>query len=342
MKRKYFIYVILAFAGIAATLSGLFLYSMYGPRLTPDPNTVLYIPSGATYSQVLDSLSSKIEIKDKKLFNWIAEKKAYSNRIKPGRYLLDRTYSYIGLIDMLRSGNQTAVNVTFSVVRSINDIAGKVGSKIEADSAEIVDFFSDPGNYDNDGFTESTIISVFIPDTYKLMWNTDAKEFYKRMLREYRNFWNEDRLAKAKEKGLNPLEVAILASIIDDEVAKPDEKPRIAGVYLNRLKNGMPLQACPTIRFAWNDFTITRVLFKHLKIESPYNTYKYNGLPPGPVRCPSVEGLEAVLNAEDHNFIFFAAKNDFSGYHNFSRTLAEHNRYAASYQKELNRRKIFK
>ena len=342
MKRRVLLYIFLIFAAIIAIASGIILYSMYGPRIQPENNTVLYIPSGASYGQVMDSLKSKIEIKNPELFNWISEKKAYTTRIKPGRYVLDRTYSYISLINMLRSGNQTAVNVTFSGVRSLNDIAGKAGPKIEADSADLMAFFSDPGNYQGDGFSPETIITVFIPNTYKFMWNTDAKEFYRRMLREYKNFWNDERLAKAEEKGLDPLKVAVLASIIDDEVAKPDEKPRIAGVYLNRLKRGMPLQACPTIRYAWNDYTITRVLFKHLRIESPYNTYKYKGLPPGPIRCPSMEGLDAVLNAEDHNYIFFAAKNDFSGYHNFSSNLREHNRYAASYQQELNRRKIFK
>ena len=162
------------------------------------------------------------------------------------------------------------------------------------------------------------------------------------MLKEYRLFWNDKRLSKAKEKGLDPVEVAILASIIDDEVAKNDEKPRIAGVYLNRLRIGIPLQACPTIKFALNDFTITRVLKKYLLVDSPYNTYKHNGFPPGPIGCASIEGMDAVLNAEKHDYIFFAAKADFSGYHNFSRTLSEHNRYASLYQKELDKRKIFK
>jgi UPF0755 protein len=162
------------------------------------------------------------------------------------------------------------------------------------------------------------------------------------MLKEYRLFWNDQRLAKAGDKGRDQNEGAILASIIDDEVAKPDEKSRIAGVYLNRLKRGIPLQACPTIKFALNDYTITRVLLKHLQTDSPYNTYKHRGFPPGPIGCPSIEGIDAVLNSEQHNYLYFAAKADFSGYHNFSRTLTEHNRYAALYQKELNKRKIFK
>ncbi len=203
-------------------------------------------------------------------------------------------------------------------------------------------FLSDEGNYLSDGFNRETVIALFIPNTYEIYRNTDARGLYTRMLREYRLFWNEKRLDKAREEGLDPIQVSILASIIDDEVAKPDEKPRIAGVYLNRLKQGIPLQACPTIKFALNDFTITRILYKYLQIDSPYNTYKHSGFPPGPIGCPSIEGIDAVLNAEKHDYLFFAAKADFSGYHNFSRTLAEHNHYAAIYQKELNKRRIFR
>ena len=193
--------------------------------------------------------------------------------------------------------------------------------RLETDSASLISFLSDDSNYKADGFKKENIISLFIPDTYEMYWNTDAGSLYARMLKEYNLFWNQQRLAKAREKGLTPAEVAILASIIDDEVVKADEKPRIAGVYLNRIRRGMPLQACPTIKFALNDFTITRVLNKHLEVDSPYNTYKHSGFPPGPIGCPSIQGLEAVLNAEKHDYIFFAAKADFSGYHNFSRTL---------------------
>jgi UPF0755 protein len=243
---------------------------------------------------------------------------------------------------MLRSGRQAPVRVTFNNIRSLNELAGRIGKQIEADSTEILSFLNDQNNYSSDGFSRETVISVFIPDTYEFFWNTTGEGFYRRMLREYRNFWNEDRLAKAKAKNLTPVEVSILASIIDDEVAKAEEKPRIAGVYLNRLKRGIPLQACPTIKFALNDFTITRVLSKHLLVDSPFNTYRHNGLPPGPISCPSVQGINAVLNAEDHDYLYFAAKSDFSGYHNFSSTLSQHNRYAAEYQRELNRRRIFR
>jgi UPF0755 protein len=246
------------------------------------------------------------------------------------------------LVNLLRSGRQTPVKVTFNNIRTLNELAGKLGRQIEADSSVIITYLTDSDNLQSAGFTKENVISVFIPDTYEFWWNTSAGSFFSRMLKEYRSFWNDERLAKAKENGLDPLQVAILASIIDDEVAKPDEKPRISGVYLNRLKRGMPLQACPTIKFALNDFSITRVLKKYLVVDSPYNTYMHTGFPPGPIGCPTIEGIEAVLNAEKHDYLFFAARADFSGYHNFSRTLAEHNHYAAIYQAELNKRKIFK
>jgi UPF0755 protein len=309
---------------------------------TGDKTAIVYIPTGSSYERVLDSLKLKVSVRSWKVFNWIAEKKRYPGHIRPGKYVVDKDMSYTNLINMLRSGRQTPVNITFKNFRSVYQLAGKIGGHIETDSAGIAAFLSDPENYKNDGFTRENVISVFIPNTYQFYWNTSPGGLYSRMLKEYRKFWNNERLGKARGENLTSIEVSILASIIDDEVVKAEEKPRIAGVYLNRLKRGIPLQACPTIKYALNDFTITRVLKKHLLINSPYNTYRHNGFPPGPIGCATVEGLDAVLNAEKHDYIYFAAKPDFSGYHNFSRTLAEHNRYAAEYQKELDKRKIFK
>jgi UPF0755 protein len=309
---------------------------------TEGKKIALYIPEGSTYQQAMDSINSHFLIRHPKTFKWIAGKKKYPQLVKPGRFIIENDMSYTALINMLRSGRQTPVNVTFNNIRTLNDLAGRIGRQIGADSAQIIEFLTTPDNYSKDGFTPENVISVFIPNTYQLFWNTTPGDLYNRMLKEYKIFWNDRRMAKAREINLDQIEVAILASIIDDEVAKPDEKPRIAGVYLNRLKRGIPLQACPTIKFALNDFTITRVLKKHLDIDSPYNTYKNNGFPPGPIGCPTIEGIDAVLNAEKHDYLYFAAKADFSGYHNFSRTLAEHNRYAAIYQRELNKRRIFK
>ena len=328
---------------IVATGLLLVFRMIYG--INPGPgkeNIEFYIPSGASLNQVIDTLVSKNLIQSRSVFRWIADRKKYSSHIKPGRYTVNENINYLSLINLLRSGNQTPVLVTFNNARTLNDIAGKIGGQIEVDSVAILTFLKDVNNYSSDGFSAEDVISVFIPNTYELYWSTSAKGLYERMLREYKSFWNTERLAEASGAGLNPLQVCILASIIDDEVVVAEEKPRIAGVYLNRIKRGIPLQACPTIKFALNDFTITRILDKYLLVDSPYNTYIHNGFPPGPIRCPSIEGIEAVLHAEKHDYIFFAAKADFSGSHNFSRTLAEHNRYAREYQAELDRRKIYK
>jgi len=343
MKSKR-IFFYLSFAGIVILFCMFLIYRiLYGINVrTGGTRVTIYIPERATYNEAIDTLDSNLQIKNLKILKWLAEKKDYPSLVKPGRYVINKDMSYVGLINLLRSGSQTPVNVTFNNIRTLNDLAGKIGKQILADSLQIINFLSDPGNYEKDGFTRDNVISVFIPNTYQFFWNTTADKFYLRMLKEYRKFWNGERLVRAKEKNLDPLEVAILASIIDDEVRKPEEKPKIAGVYLNRLKRGIPLQACPTIKFALNDFTITRVLKRYLEIESPYNTYKHYGFPPGPIGCPTIEGIDAVLNAEKHDYLFFAAKADFSGYHNFSRTLTEHNRYAADYQRELNKRKIFR
>jgi UPF0755 protein len=343
MSRKNILYFL--FGTSLIVMAGLILIykSIFGISIRAEkPAKVLIIQTGASYEQVVDSISAIHLVKNLRLFDWIAKRKSYPDLIKPGRYVIDRDFSYNDFLNMLRSGHQTPVRITFQNIRTLNQLAGKIGRQIEADSLQIMNFLSDETNYSDDGFKKETVIAVFIPNTYEIYRNTDARGLYNRMLKEYRNFWNEQRLDKAKQKGVSPIEAAILASIIDDEVVKPAEKPRIAGVYLNRLKRGIPLQACPTIKFALNDFTITRILYKYLEIDSPYNTYKHSGFPPGPIGCPSIEGIDAVLNAENHDYLYFAAKADFSGYHNFSRTLAEHNHYAAIYQKELDKRKIFK
>lgn len=342
MKSK----IIYIFSGIGIILLILVvtIYRfLFGISVYPgEKGSTLMIPSGSSYSQVLDTIESNLKVEKPELLDWFAKKKNYPVSIKPGKYVIKKSLGINELINVLRSGRQTPARITFNNIRTLNQIAGKFGKQLEADSVQIIDFFSDESNFSADGFKRDNIISLFIPDTYELYWNTDALGLYRRMLREYKLFWNKERLQKAGEKGLTPIEVGILASIIDDEVTKKDEKPRIAGVYLNRLRRGIPLQACPTIKFALNDFTITRVLKVHLETDSPYNTYKHKGFPPGPIGCPSIEGINAVLNAEKHDYLYFAAKADFSGYHNFSRTLAEHNRYAAEYQRELNKRKIYR
>lgn len=344
MTKRKVILVILLLGVPVIVLFALRIYGrVYSPSVFPvGGESVLYIPEGATYEQAMDTIVANLEVKNLRTLQWVAEKKKYPVLVKPGRYVVSGSLSANDLINMLRSGRQAPVMITFNNIRTLNELAGRIGGQIEADSAEITAFFSDPGNYRNDGFNPETVISVFIPDTYEFFWNTSARKLYTRMLREYRRFWDRDRIKKSEEIGLTPIEVSTLASIVDEEASRNDEKPRIAGVYLNRLRRGIPLQADPTIKFAMNNFNLNRILYRHLETDSPYNTYKYPGLPPGPIACPSISGLEAVLNAEKHDYLYFAARPDFSGYHNFARTLSEHNNNARRYQSELNRRRIYR
>lgn len=301
----------------------------------------IYLPSGSDFKALNDTLARADILLSRKSFILTSRLKSFGRSVRPGSYLIKPGMSNNHLVNMFRSGRQEPVNVTFNNIRTLGELAGKIGRQLEADSASLAAFFSDESNYRDDGFDSLTLISVFIPDTYQIYWSEDARGFYRRMLKEYRGYWNEERMALADEQALTPAKVSVLASIVDEEASRDDEKPKIAGVYINRLRAGMPLQADPTVKYAVNDFSLRRILNRHLEVDSPYNTYKYAGLPPGPIRCPSRSGLESVLRAEKHEYLFFVAKPDGSGYHHFSRTLAEHNRYAAAYRRELNRRRIY-
>ncbi len=302
----------------------------------------IYLPSGSDFSDMIDTLVDNEILRSRRSFVITAWLKSFGRSIKPGSYVIGTSMSNNSLVNMFRSGQQSPVQVTFNNIRTIDELAGRVGGQIEADSASLAAFLDDEENYLADGFDRANIISLFIPDSYQLYWSSDAAAFYQRMLREYHRFWSEERRGQAEAAGLTPAEVSVLASIVDEEAMKEDEKSRIAGVYLNRLRLGMLLQADPTLKFAVNDFTLRRVLNHHKATDSPYNTYRYGGLPPGPIRCPSRSGIDAVLNAEHHEYLFFVARFDGTGYHHFSRTLAEHNRYAAEYRRELNRRRIYR
>lgn len=332
-------YIILA-AGFTTTV--LLWVIVLRENVRAEEQVRIYVPTGSSFEDLTDTLRSAGVLKSERNFIITARLKSYGRNVKPGSYIIEPGMSNNTIVDLLRSGRQAPVNVTFNNIRTLEELAGKIGTQIEPDSAMLSAFLADENNYAVDGFDRRTVISIFIPDTYQLYWSVDATAFYRRMLKEYITFWNEERTATAKALNLTPVEVSVLASIVDEEASKADEKPRIAGVYINRLRQGIPLQADPTVKFAVNDFTLRRILTRHLDVDSPYNTYKVKGLPPGPIRCPSRSGLEAVLNAEKHEYIYFVARHDASGYHHFSRTLAEHNRYAAAYRRELNRRGIYR
>ena len=308
---------------------------------TPDgKEAVIYIPTGSTFDDVTAILSEADILVNLKSFTWVAKKKDYPDNIHPGRYVIGNGINNNRLVNMLRGGLQSPVNVTFNNLRDIDQLAGRIGKQLEADSTSISNLLHNQDYIGQLGFNDRTIPALFLPDTYEFYWNTDAEGFVNRMFQEYNKFWNEERRQQASSKGLSPIQVSTLASIVNKETNMSDEMPRVAGVYLNRLKNNWLLQADPTLIFAWNDYTLRRVLEYHKQIESPYNTYKYVGLPPGPICIPSIAAVKAVLNAEDHHYFYFCAKEDFSGYHNFAKTLAEHNRNAARYQQALNQRGI--
>ena len=310
---------------------------------TPDgKEAIIFIPTGSTYNDLQAILSEAKVLDNEQSFNWVAKQKELSTNIRPGRYVLKNGMSNNQLVNMLRGGLQTPVNVTFNNIRDVNQLAGRIAKQIEADSASISELFHNQEYIKEHGFNDYTIPALFLPDTYQFYWNTDAEGFAVRMLQEYSKFWTDDRKEQAKNLGLTPIQVSTLASIVNKETNMTDEMPRVAGVYLNRLKSNWLLQADPTLIFALNDYTIKRVLNVHKEVESPYNTYKYVGLPPGPICIPSVAAVKAVLNAEQHHYYYFCAKEDFSGYHNFAKTLAEHNRNAARYQQALNQRGIMK
>lgn len=342
IKNKYFLGVA-TLVVVTLFISGVNYYTrMYRSNVDIKKDKLLFIPTGSDFNTVLDSIKKNKIVVDYESFVKASNSLGYTQRVKPGCYRIKSGMSNRTLIRMLITATQKPVKVTFNNIRTPEQLAGKVASQIETDSLSIIRYFKSSDIAQGYGFNEYTFISMFIPNTYEFYWNTDAKAFFDRMKKEYTQFWNKERSDKAQAIGFKPEEVSTLASIVEEESNKKDERPVIAGVYLNRLKINMPLQADPTIKFALNDFALKRILTKHLEVKSPYNTYKNYGLPPGPICCPSLSSIDAVLNAANHKYLYFCAKDDFSGYHVFAKTLAEHNRNALAYQKVLNREKIYR
>lgn len=338
-KKKVFL-IILIILIIISVIGFIFGNKYYGyifrPNVVVDVNPAyIYIPNGSDYNDVLQILEKSGYVVDIESFKFVAEQKNYSSKILAGRYEICDGMSNNELINLLRSGKQSPVKLSFISVRGLDILAAKVSVFIEADSVQLSTVLNDPATAEQYGFNSQTFMSMFIPNTYEFYWNTSAKKFVERMAEEYNKFWNEDRVEKAELIGLSQVEVCILASIVEAETQKNDEKARVAGVYINRLNKGMLLQADPTVVFAVGDFTIQRVLTRHLMIDSPYNTYMYQGLPPGPINIPSVSSIDAVLNYEKHNYLFFCAKDDFSGYHVFAVTNAQHEANASKYHQAL-------
>lgn len=341
MKRTIF-----GILGILVLLSVFVFSKMYkaimNPNVQTSDNYSLYINSGDDFETIKNKLYSDSIIIDTKSFEWLAKKLDYPQYIKSGHYIIRNNMNNNQLLNMLRSGSQTPVKFTFNNIRTLEQLASRIDEQLEIDSVDVINSIKENATLKEMGFDDYKYASLFIPNTYELYWNINANEFVEKMINEYNHFWNEERLKKADNLGLNKIEISILASIVDKETTKKQEMPRIAGVYLNRLKSNWLLQADPTLVFAIGDFEIKRVLDVHKKIESPYNTYKYIGLPPGPICIPSIAAIDAVLNAEKHKYFYFCAKSDMSGYHVFAKNMREHNINADKYRRALNKKKIWK
>lgn len=340
IKKILWIGVFLFIVGIA--VSAYFGEKIFYTNVKTDlPEKHIYIPLKTSFDEAIKIIEKAEILEDVPSFIWVARLMNYDRSVvPPGKYEIEPGWSNRELILHLRSGNQTPIKLTFNNIRLPEEFAGKVSQYIQADSASILKALLNPGRLKKIGFDTARVLSLFLPNTYEFYWSTDVEGFFDKMKKEYDKFWNEDRKKKAADLNLTPQEVSILASIVQKESIRDEEKPTIAGLYLNRLRKGIYLQADPTVVFASRNFDLKRVLNKHLLIDSPYNTYKYPGLPPGPICMPSIHSIVSVLNAENHDFIFMCAKPGYNSTHAFARSLAEHNRNANIYRQWLEENNI--
>jgi UPF0755 protein len=339
LKVAAIVLVILIVAG-ALALYFIFLNPNISPAKREKP--FVFIATRSTPEDVFVEIDSSVIFGSKFSFRMAARLMRYPANIYPGRYKIHSGMTNLELLKMLRSGRQSLVDLVFNSIRTKEQFAERIGQQIEVNGDSLLylmrnaEFLS---AYDAD---TNTVLTLFIPNTYEFFWNTSGAQFFKRMKTEYDKFWKEERKQKASQLGLTPTQITVLASIVEQETQRHDEKPVIAGVYLNRLNKNWNLEADPTLVFALGDFSIKRVLSEYKKIDSPYNTYKYSGLPPGPICIPSIISIDAVLNRFPHNYLYFCARDDFSGYHVFASTYAQHQENARRFHKALNQRGILK
>lgn len=340
MKKKLLITgIILILAGGMIAYS--FYQKIYGDNV---PKTALiHIPTGTDFEGFCQLLEPHVNDLDALI--WVAEKKKYTKKIRAGKFRIEEGMNNDELINHLRGGKQETVTLTFNNQDSLEKLAGRISQQIEADSLSLLTSMIDRSFLEKNGFDQATALSMYLPNTYDFYWNTDADGFREKMLKEYKRFWTEDRIKLAKEQKLSPLQAITLASIVQKETAVVAERKRVAGLYLNRLHDFWPLQADPTIIFALKekygqDKEYKRVLNKDLSIDSPYNTYSNFGLPPGPIGMPDLSSIEAVLNPEEHKYYYMCANVEQLGYHKFAKTLQEHNRNAAQYQRWISQQGI--
>lgn len=338
-KKKNKLYLYAAVLCLLA-IAGLVYYYFFSDFSKENKVEYVYIDSDDTQDSVYAKLQPLAHAHAMTGFRTLARHSNYGENIRTGRYAVEPGESAFKLFRHLKNGLQSAVSLTIPETRTMDRLAGFLARKLMLDSATVARSFADSAFCAKYGYDTATIASLFIPNTYDVYWNVTLDRLMERMKKEHSTFWNFQRKEKAKTMGMNEVEVATMASIIDEETANNTEKPMIAGMYYNRLKADMPLQADPTIKFAWKNFGLRRIYNNLLYIKSPYNTYKNTGLPPGPIKIASVAGIDAVLNHVHHDYLYMCAKEDFSGTHNFSKTYEEHLQNAAKYSKALNERGI--
>lgn len=343
--------IILSAAILGLVAMALFAFKVYATFFSPNTNFTegtyeVKIPSTADYNEAFLLVADAVE--DRDAFHTTAVQKGYHKNVKPGRYILKPGMSNNDIINTIRSQN-VPVKIRFNNQERLEDLSGRIAQQIEPDSITLLNTMRDPEFLNKHGFKDDKALTMYYPNSYEAYWNISAVQFRDKMLTAYHNFWNEERLAKAAKINLSTHQVYTLASIVHKETAKVDERPRVAGVYMNRYKRGMKLDADPTViyakKLAENNFNqvIKRVLFKDLELDSKYNTYKYATLPPGPITTPDLNAIDAVLNYEKHDYFYFVAdvtNPDRAGYHKFAKTLAQHNSNAAAYRRWVNQRGI--
>ena len=300
----------------------------------------LYIRPNTTYQELLDTLKTKVDKNTYLRFRRMSRLDDYERKMRPGAYRLDPSMSAVDVYKILSRGLQSPVRFSFNNIRTPQQFAKRTSDQLMMDSAEVMQLFADTAFIHEAGFTQENFEAMLLPDSYEFYWTISPEELFKRMKKEYDRFWTDERRDKATAMGFTPVEISIVASIAEEETNDKKERGVVGRLYLNRLQINMPLQADPTIKFALQDFSLRRILNQHLLVESAYNTYKYAGLPPGPIRIPTKQTIDAILNSEPHSYIYMCAKEDFSGRHNFATSFSQHQQNAARYRKALNQRNI--
>jgi UPF0755 protein len=329
--RKIFSFLLLILFIAGAVIA----WKLFGPTVKAPEDKYLYITSNSTFADVKKNLLHNNILSSTWWFDKVSGYLHYNERVKPGRYKINNGMSLVSLVRMLRSGNQVPVKLVITKLRTKEDLAKKIGDNFECDSTMVMRFLDSNDSISKYNLDTNTVLTAIIPNTYSFTWNNSPSKIFKKLYAEQQTFWTPDRKKKAENLHLGVKDVYILSSIVEEETNKDDDKGKIASVYVNRMRHDMKLAADPTVKFAMRDFALKRIRFKHLSFNSPYNTYQHPGLPPGPICTPSIKTIDAVLNMPSTDYLYFVARNDFSGYSNFSTGYPEHLKNAKAYQDAL-------